>query len=60
MVQWSIDSYMHSFGKGQVAEEEEEEEDQIVRVIWHLMNTQCQKGRVIMSECIPYLDNASC
>ena len=50
-----------------VAEEEEEEEEEDYsdgeesdRVIWHLMNTQCQKGRVIMSECIPHLDNAFC
>ena len=29
--------------------------NQIARVIWHLMDIQCQKVRVIMSECIPYI-----
>ena len=29
--------------------------NEIARLIWHLMNIQCQRMRVIISEYIPYI-----
>ena len=56
VVQWSIDAFMHSFGRLQaVMMTTLMIKNQIARLIWHLMNIQCQKVRVIMSEYIPYI-----
>ena len=52
----SIDAFMHSFGRLQaVMMTTLMMKNQIARLIWHLMNIECQKVRVIMSEYIPYI-----
>ena len=56
MDQWSIDAFMHRIGRLQaVMMTTLMMKNQIARLIWHLMNIQCQKVRVIMSEYIPYI-----